>query len=238
MRQHVVAQRNIPTDARNNMAKKLKSKKTTFRGSKRRAVSQAGAKTRSVAGKRKVPVIKPSLRRVGKVGQKAAVKSRAAQKKASSSSSRRRVLSASERKKMRSLLMKLRQHITGQINFLATDNLSRTQADAELDFKSEEQGTDNFDRDLALSRLSVEQNAIFEIDQALHRIDLGLYGVCEYCQKPIEKARLMALPYSRLCVACQAVTEKSGVKRSPVSESGVFGDMDAAGADVESEEEK
>ena len=47
-------------------------------------------------------------------------------------------------------------------------------------------GTDSFDRDFALSRLSSEQDAVYEIDEALKRIERGTYGVCEVSGKPIE----------------------------------------------------
>ena len=40
-------------------------------------------------------------------------------------------------------------------------------------------GSDAYDRDFALSILSQEQNSLYEIDEALKRIDDGSYGVCE-----------------------------------------------------------
>ena len=51
--------------------------------------------------------------------------------------------------------------------------------------------------------LSIEQNVrdlLDKIDRALKRIDEGTYGVCERCGKPIEKARIKALPYVDLCI--------------------------------------
>ena len=108
---------------------------------------------------------------------------------------------------MREALLRLRERITGQINFLATDNLNRTQNDAEINFRSEEQGTDNYDRDFALTRVSFGQDIVFEIDQALNRLAMGVYGLCESCGRAIEKQRMAALPYSRMCVACQSRSE-------------------------------
>src|SRR5687767_6821154 len=46
-------------------------------------------------------------------------------------------------------------------------------------------GTDTFDRDFALSIASSEQEAVYEIDQAIDRIRDGSYGVCELTGKPI-----------------------------------------------------
>jgi DnaK suppressor protein len=76
--------------------------------------------------------------------------------------------------------------------------------DIQFDEESGEGGTMNIDRerDLALSaqaRLSVD-----EIDHALAKIQSGTYGNCERCGQPIPRARLKALPYARLCVACKS----------------------------------
>ncbi|MHB8504830.1 MAG: TraR/DksA family transcriptional regulator, partial [Acidimicrobiales bacterium] len=46
--------------------------------------------------------------------------------------------------------------------------------------------------------------AIEEIDRALAQIGAGTYGVCERCGQPIAQARLEALPYASLCVACKS----------------------------------
>jgi RNA polymerase-binding transcription factor DksA len=104
-------------------------------------------------------------------------------------------------------LMRLRERLTKQIDFLTADNLTRSQQDTEVDFRSKEQGTDNFDRDFALNCVSRDQDAIFEIDEALNRIQLGTYGKCESCGHSIEAARLASLPYSRLCIACKSKLE-------------------------------
>ncbi len=145
-------------------------------------------------------------------------------------------LTADEKKKFRGLLIRIRAHITGQINFLSKDNLSRSKDDTDLDFRSEEQGTDNFDRDLALSRVSMEQNALFEIDEALNRLDTGAYGTCGDCGKLIEQGRLAVMPHSRLCVTCQSEAE-TGFKKARTASSSVFRDNETVTADTETEEE-
>lgn len=69
-------------------------------------------------------------------------------------------------------------------------------------------GSDAYDRDFALSVLAKEQDALYEIEQALRRIDRGVYGVCEMSGKNIPQARLEAIPFARLTVECQAQWEK------------------------------
>jgi RNA polymerase-binding transcription factor DksA len=79
-------------------------------------------------------------------------------------------------------------------------------------------GSDAYDRDFALSLLSQEQDALYEIDQALKRIELGTYGVCEMSGKQIPRARLEAIPFARFTVECQSQLEKQN-KASRVRQS-------------------
>jgi DnaK suppressor protein len=102
------------------------------------------------------------------------------------------------------------------------DYLLRRQGDLVKD-ASEEQpafslhmadaGTDSFDRDFALSRLSSEQDAVYEIDEAMMRIRRGTYGVCELTGKPIERERLEAIPWTRFSAAAEKQLEKDGEVR-------------------------
>jgi DnaK suppressor protein len=74
-------------------------------------------------------------------------------------------------------------------------------------------GTDSFDRDFALSRLSSEQDAVYEIDEALMRIRKGTYGICELTGKPIERERLEAIPWTRFSAVAEKQLEKDGEVR-------------------------
>jgi RNA polymerase-binding transcription factor DksA len=71
-------------------------------------------------------------------------------------------------------------------------------------------GTDEFDRDFALSIMSSDQNAMYEIDAALERIRRGTYGICEITGEPIEAERLAAIPWTRYSAAAQLELEDSG----------------------------
>lgn len=96
-------------------------------------------------------------------------------------------------------------------------------------------GTDNFDRDFALSLLSSDQDAIYEIEEALKRIEKKTYGICELTGKSIPKARLEAIPWTRFTVEAQGQLEKDGALKS--RRLGQLGTIETAGAgDVESDE--
>jgi RNA polymerase-binding transcription factor DksA len=102
-------------------------------------------------------------------------------------------------------------------------------------------GSDAYDRDFALSLLSQEQDALYEIDEALKRIDLGTYGKCEMSGKPILHARLEAIPFARFTVECQSQLEKqnkaSRVRQSVTSLFGLTDDEAREGEEEEKTEE-
>src|SRR2546421_11019575 len=99
-------------------------------------------------------------------------------------------------------------------------------------------GSDAYDRDFALSLLSQEQDALYEIDQALKRIELGTYGICEMSGKPISHARLEAIPFARFTVECQSQLEKQN-KASRVRQSvtSLFGLTEEEGGEAEEDSE-
>jgi RNA polymerase-binding transcription factor DksA len=57
--------------------------------------------------------------------------------------------------------------------------------------------------------------ALADIDAALHRIEAGLFGVCQGCGDAIALDRLRALPMAGLCMFCQYAKEASSPGHSP-----------------------
>jgi DnaK suppressor protein len=113
----------------------------------------------------------------------------------------------------RAHLQKQLELIQGNLNALASDNLKRSPIEATGDISAHsthmaDQGTDNFDRELALNLASSRQDSIYDIEDAIRRIDDGSYGACEACGKGIERARLKALPFAKKCMACQNAAER------------------------------
>jgi RNA polymerase-binding transcription factor DksA len=110
----------------------------------------------------------------------------------------------------RQKLLILKDTLLDSMNGVARDSLrSQTGGDASaFGMHQADAGSDAYDRDFALSLLSQEQDSLYEIDQALKRIENGTYGVCEMSGKQIPKARLDALPFTRYTVECQAELEK------------------------------
>jgi DnaK suppressor protein len=121
-------------------------------------------------------------------------------------------------------LLDLRDQLTRQMNGLAKESAQEMPG---YSLHRADSGTDNFDRDFALSLLSADQDAIYEIEEALKRIEKGTYGVCELTGKAIPHARLEAIPWTRFTVTAQAQLEREGALRQ--RRLGALGTVDAVG---------
>jgi RNA polymerase-binding transcription factor DksA len=131
-------------------------------------------------------------------------------------------------------LLELRDQLIRQMNGLAKES---AQEMAGYSLHMADSGTDNFDRDFALSLLSSDQDAIYEIEEALKRIEKNTYGICELTGKPIPRTRLEAIPWTRFTVQAQAQLERDGALRQ--RRLGALGTVDTVGStEVESEEEE
>jgi RNA polymerase-binding transcription factor DksA len=113
--------------------------------------------------------------------------------------------------KQRQRLLDLRDDLVDALSGMTRDTIRNAPEGSEASGSGMHQGdagSDAYDRDFALSVLAKEQDALYEIDQALRRIQKGSYGVCEMSNRKILQARLEAIPFARLTVECQAQWEK------------------------------
>jgi RNA polymerase-binding transcription factor DksA len=142
--------------------------------------------------------------------------------------------------KQRERLLALKDTLLDSMNGVAKDSLrSRAEGSEASAFgmHQADAGSDAYDRDFALSLLSQEQDSLYEIDEALKRLESGSYGICEISGKPIPHARLEALPFTRYTVECQAELEKRNRfqrVRQPVTSLFGLNDDDSEGDDDDS----
>jgi DnaK suppressor protein len=113
-------------------------------------------------------------------------------------------LTKKEIDELRDRLLQERSELEEQLTTIEDSSFAATQSDLTgdvgLDDESADAGTATFERE---KDLSIEQNVrdlLQKIDRALQRIEAGTYGSCDRCGKPIEKARIKALPYVDLCI--------------------------------------
>ena len=145
-------------------------------------------------------------------------------------------------RKQKDKLLQLRDAMVDSMAGVAQDTLrSRAEGSEASAFgmHQADAGSDAYDRDFALSLLSQEQDALYEIDQALKRIELGTYGICEMSGKPIPHARLEAIPFARFTVECQSqLVKQSKASRVRQSVTSLFGLTEDEATETEGEEEQ
>ena len=71
-----------------------------------------------------------------------------------------------------------------------------------------DRATAESDRSFTLRIRDRERRLIHKIQEAIKRLDDGVYGVCEECGEDIGVARLKARPVTTLCVSCKARQEE------------------------------
>jgi DnaK suppressor protein len=144
-------------------------------------------------------------------------------------------------------LLDLRDDLVDSMSGMTRDTIRNAPEGSEASGSGMHQGdagSDAYDRDFALSVLAKEQDALYEIEQALRRIRNNTYGVCEISSKLIPQARLEAIPFARLTVECQAQWEKEYGNRRfrPSNEVGFsggnqFDDEDSETVSLDEDEE-
>ena len=117
-------------------------------------------------------------------------------------------------------LMHLRASLKGALGERSQDTLgaSARESSGELSLNSPDAGSETFNRDVALSMVANEQEALEEIEDAIDRIFDGSFGICHETQKPIKKTRLKVVPFTRFSLEGQTLYEKR--KRKDVDSGG------------------
>jgi len=116
-------------------------------------------------------------------------------------------------KDFKKIVLKKKEEILDELKHISDDTLRKSQKEASGDisgytYHMADVATDNYDREFSLGLASKERKTIYELDDALKRIEDGSFGICDDCKKSITKIRLKAIPSARLCIKCQQKKEK------------------------------
>jgi len=110
-------------------------------------------------------------------------------------------------------LLDERSRLMKELGLFEDEMMNSTQRDAAGDLSAyslhmADLGTDAMQREKAFLLASRDGQLLQTVDEALRRIYDGGYGVCPRCKQEINPDRLDAVPYARLCSACQEKQEK------------------------------
>ncbi len=111
------------------------------------------------------------------------------------------------------IVLNVKEKMVDEIKHISEDTLKKSQKDASGDisgytYHMADVATDTYDREFSVSLASNDRQSLYEISDALKKIEDGTYGICESCKTLIAKNRLKAVPYARMCVKCQEKKEK------------------------------
>ena len=77
-----------------------------------------------------------------------------------------------------------------------------------------DQASADIDKSFSLVLKNRERDTLWQIDEALKRIESGDFGDCERCEDEIAEARIRAFPFTTLCIDCKSELE-SEQRRAP-----------------------
>lgn len=125
-------------------------------------------------------------------------------------------LTKQQLKTFRQLLLIERAKFAGEIRAIAEEAL-RNPREASGDLSAytihmADMAADTYERELSTNLVSSEQQVLYEIDDALKRLDDGSFGICQQCNKPIVMSRLRVVPYAAMCIGCQRAKEQGAKK--------------------------
>jgi RNA polymerase-binding protein DksA len=134
-------------------------------------------------------------------------------KKLTPTRSARTQLTSADIEHFKQMLLEKRREILKNVNEIEDEALKKSRLDATGDLSSmpihmADLGTDNYEQEFALGLMDSERKLLREIDDALERIEQGIYGICEGTGKPIPKARLEAQPWARYGVEYTRLLEQ------------------------------
>ncbi len=122
-------------------------------------------------------------------------------------------LTPEEIEEFKSLLLQKRREILGTVESIENDTLRKENTDlSHTPIHLGDMGSDTFEVENSLNLVDSERRMLIEIDEALGRIDAGTYGLCLGNNKPIGRARLNAIPWTKYSIDFASQLEQGLVK--------------------------
>jgi len=189
----------VKTKARTKVTAKTKTKAKTKARTKVKAKTKAKTKVRTK--------LKAKTKVKAKVKAKAKAKTKVKEPKQLSQPrpiKLKKVVLGREAIKIRGQLALNQQEL---LNIIQT-NQSTERKTSESNFSNEiDMASDLEGREMMFQLTSRDRSELKRIQDAIYKIDHGVYGICESCSKKISAKRLKILPLSTLCIQCREAME-------------------------------
>ena len=122
-----------------------------------------------------------------------------------------RGLTERRRQILRRLLETLQEEVVGRVRSLRTTLPEESEAVKDR----EEAGSEDVTHDLEIALVERGFATLRRIDEALRRLDEGVYGLCGRCGATIPEERLRALPFAVRCQECEVRQEEQSPPPRP-----------------------
>ena len=100
-----------------------------------------------------------------------------------------------------------RNEITGQVNHLEQDLREEIADNQNMPGDMADHGSGELSQHLSVTLMENDRVELERIERAITRIEAGIYGSCEVCEKSIPMTRLKAIPWATRCISCQSRME-------------------------------
>jgi DnaK suppressor protein len=171
------------------MAKKAK-KKTVKKTVRKKTKSRPRPRAKK-AKMAKAPVFKSVLRKSMEIRPSKSVEERP--------------LSAAEIQKFREILTQKQEELS-EIVHRKKEEQEFQQEDPEIGDEADI-ATRSVEKEILFDITDSEKQNLDGIEAALRKIEKGVFGRCESCQKTIPRLRLDVMPWARYCISCQSRNE-------------------------------
>lgn len=122
-----------------------------------------------------------------------------------------------DREYFKRILVEKRNEIRDDLGVLESHSMKNTSADSSGDLiysdHMSDLGSASMDREKAFMFASRDGAYLEQLEAAIQRIEDGTYGICRVCDVQIPKARLEAVPTTKICVACKEAEAEAEEKK-------------------------
>ena len=123
-----------------------------------------------------------------------------------------------DRDYFKQILKEKRNEIRNDLGVLESHSMNNTSAESSGDLiysdHMSDMGSASMEREKAFMFASRDGAYMGQLDQAIQRLEDGTYGICRVCKIEIPKARLEAVPTTKICVSCKEAEAQEKAKRA------------------------
>src|SRR3982750_3973625 len=113
-----------------------------------------------------------------------------------------------DKKRLKQYEIKLNEHRNSLLSMVERTEDYGREADRDVSQDPADKASNSYTKELLFSQSTNERNTLRLIEEALDRINEGIYGECINCGEEIQPKQLDAIPWTPHCIRCQELMEQ------------------------------